>query len=68
METGWRKSSHSGAINDEACIEVAGLIGGIGIRDSKDPDGARLILTGDRFGWLLRWIKVSSSDRFRPCR
>ncbi|TDD80747.1 DUF397 domain-containing protein [Actinomadura darangshiensis] len=39
METSWRKSSRSGAINDEACIEVAGVISGLAIRDSKDPGG-----------------------------
>lgn len=63
MKTGWRKSSRSGAINDEACVEVAGVIGGVAIRDSKDPDGGRLAVTGDRFGRLLQQIKAGALDR-----
>jgi hypothetical protein len=36
----WRKSSHSGSGNN--CVEVARVAGGCAVRDSKDPDGARL--------------------------
>ncbi|WP_434742271.1 DUF397 domain-containing protein [Micromonospora sp. SH-82] len=43
----WRKSTRSG--NSE-CIEVAdGLPGVVGVRDSKDPDGA--VLTFDPRAW-----------------
>ncbi|WP_433462473.1 DUF397 domain-containing protein [Spirillospora sp. CA-128828] len=63
MKTGWRKSSHSGAINDEACVEVAGLRTGIGIRDSKDPDGDRLAVSGEGFSELVRRIREGSLDR-----
>jgi hypothetical protein len=59
----WRKSSRSGAINDEACVEVAGVISGVAIRDSKDPDGGRLTVTGDQFGHLLHRIKAGVLDR-----
>jgi hypothetical protein len=34
----WRKSSYSGGNNE--CLEVAALVtGGIGVRDSKAPEG-----------------------------
>ncbi|MGW5412087.1 DUF397 domain-containing protein [Actinomadura geliboluensis] len=63
MKTDWRKSSRSGAINDEACVEVAGSISGVAIRDSKDPDGGRLSVTGAQFGRLLHRIKAGALDR-----
>jgi Domain of unknown function (DUF397) len=32
----WRKSTHSGAVNDEACVEVARLSAGLtGVRDQS---------------------------------
>jgi hypothetical protein len=41
---GWRKSSHS-ASNGGQCVEVAhSLPTAVVVRDSRDPDGARLIL------------------------
>ncbi|MFG1997615.1 DUF397 domain-containing protein [Spirillospora sp. NPDC048911] len=39
----WRKSSRSGSGN--ACVEVARTGRSIGVRDSRDPDGPRLIIT-----------------------
>ncbi|MFC8722059.1 DUF397 domain-containing protein [Kitasatospora sp. NPDC057198] len=40
----WRKSSYS--LNENACcVEVADIAAGIGVRDSKDPEGSAL-----RFG------------------
>ncbi|HEY7484053.1 MAG TPA: DUF397 domain-containing protein [Streptosporangiaceae bacterium] len=33
----WRKSSHSNTQGGD-CVEVARLAGGIGVRDSKNPD------------------------------
>ncbi|MFB4307184.1 DUF397 domain-containing protein [Actinomadura sp. GTD37] len=45
MRTHWRKSTRSGSATDEACIELAALPGGVGVRDSKDPDGPVLVLT-----------------------
>jgi hypothetical protein len=45
----WRKSSYSGG-NGGACVEVArNLPGFVGVRDSKDPDGAALAFTPDEW-------------------
>jgi hypothetical protein len=41
----WRKSSYSGS-NGGGCLEVAGNLPGIvAVRDSKDPDGPKLVFS-----------------------
>ncbi|MCP2341545.1 DUF397 domain-containing protein [Actinomadura rupiterrae] len=40
----WRKATRS-AGNGGDCVEVASLTGAVAIRDSKDPNGPRLVLT-----------------------
>ncbi|WP_173098319.1 DUF397 domain-containing protein [Actinomadura verrucosospora] len=47
MSVQWRKSTYSGGVNDEHCVELGrlGAGAGIGLRDSKDPDGGYLTLT-----------------------
>ena len=40
----WRKSSHSGGGNND-CVEVAFRGDHVGVRDSKNIDGARLAFT-----------------------
>jgi hypothetical protein len=45
VSTDWRKSSYTdnGGGN---CVEIAqGVPGGVAVRDSKDPDGPRLLFT-----------------------
>ncbi|MEW2356201.1 DUF397 domain-containing protein [Spirillospora sp. NPDC029432] len=61
--TGWRKSTHSGGATDEACAEVAALPEGVGVRDSRDPDGGRLLMAGGAFAELLRLIKQDGGVR-----
>ncbi len=40
----WRKSSYSG--QDGNCVEVArNLPGLVAVRDSKEPDGAKLVIS-----------------------
>jgi hypothetical protein len=39
----WRKSSYSGGAGN--CVEIGGVPGSIGVRDSKDPEGAALLLS-----------------------
>ncbi|GAB2838365.1 DUF397 domain-containing protein [Actinocorallia aurea] len=54
MTVEWRKSSHSGGVQDEACVEVAGLGGGIAVRDSKNPAAGHLTLAPAQFASLCR--------------
>jgi hypothetical protein len=51
-ELKWIKSSYSGA-GQANCVEVAALPnGGRAVRDSKNPDGAILILTPAQWAQL----------------
>ncbi|TDC63120.1 DUF397 domain-containing protein [Actinomadura sp. GC306] len=52
----WRKSSHSGSTGGE-CVELAALPEGVGIRDSKNPDGPKLLLGRDEFAALVGVLK-----------
>jgi hypothetical protein len=44
------------------CVEVASLTGAVGIRDSKNPDGANLSMSGGHFATLLRTVKRGDLD------
>ncbi|MFF0526045.1 DUF397 domain-containing protein [Actinomadura nitritigenes] len=59
----WRKSSYSGGADDEHCVELGRLAPevGVGVRDSKDPDGGHLTLTVGEFAALLARIKRTTS-------
>ncbi|MGI8309119.1 DUF397 domain-containing protein [Saccharopolyspora hattusasensis] len=48
VEVGWSKSSYSGAEGD--CVEVALAPQVVGVRDTKDRDGA--VLTFPRRQWV----------------
>ncbi|MEU8798118.1 DUF397 domain-containing protein [Spirillospora sp. NPDC048819] len=52
----WRKSSHSSSQGDD-CVELADLNGVIGVRDSKDPDGPKLLMDADEFAALVAALK-----------
>jgi Domain of unknown function (DUF397) len=52
----WRKSSRSSG-GGSNCIEIARLSGRIAIRDSKDPEGAALIVTSAGFRELTDSIR-----------
>lgn len=52
----WRKSTRSSG-GGSNCIEVAHLPGLIAIRDSKNPDGAALIITPTAFRKLADGIR-----------
>ncbi|MDL4772130.1 MULTISPECIES: DUF397 domain-containing protein [Thermomonosporaceae] len=55
--TEWRKSSYTGGGNDDACVELAKLAGGVWVRDSKDPEGERLEFGRASFAGLLVRVK-----------
>lgn len=55
-EDQWRKSRHSGT-QEGACVELARLHAGVGIRDSKAPDAGHLTLTPDAFAALVAHVK-----------
>lgn len=63
--TTWRKSSRSGsgAAGGQECVEVAGLSGGIGIRDSKAPETGHLTLTPHAFSAFVRRVKRGELSR-----
>jgi hypothetical protein len=61
--TEWRKSSRSGGSSDPACVEVARLSSGVGMRDSKDPDGGRLGFSYGQFAVLVERVKRGELDR-----
>ncbi len=45
----WQKSTYSGG-NGGQCVEIArNLPGIVAVRDSKDPDGPRLVVTPDEW-------------------
>ena len=60
--TQWRKSSRSGTGSQSNCVEVAVLSGDVGVRDSKDPSGPRIMLPVERFRRLTADIKRGAHD------
>ncbi|SPT57091.1 DUF397 domain-containing protein [Actinomadura madurae] len=62
MTINWRKSSYSGGSTDEMCVEVAELVGGVGIRDSRNPRGGLLDVSTEEFAVLVGQIKKGVLD------
>ena len=60
-EVQWRKSSRSGG-QGGACVEVAALASAVGVRDSKDPDGARLAFGAAEWRVFAERVKASEFD------
>jgi Domain of unknown function (DUF397) len=64
----WQKSSYSGASGGN-CVEVAQLpASAIAVRDSKDPDGPRLVLTPDEWRAFVAGVKSGEFDLSLPTR
>jgi hypothetical protein len=62
---GWYKSSYSGSGGQQnGCVEVARPpAGGVAVRDSKDPDGPRLIFTPGHWRAFTGQVKAGEHDR-----
>ncbi|TMQ94744.1 DUF397 domain-containing protein [Actinomadura soli] len=54
--TTWRKSSRSTSTGGE-CVEMASAPGVIAVRDSKDPDGPKLLVDRHEFAALVASLK-----------
>jgi Domain of unknown function (DUF397) len=58
----WRKTSRSGG-NGGQCVEVAqNLPGIVAIRDSKDPDGPKLIVTPDEWRVFVKNVRDEPAE------
>ena len=58
----WRKSSYSGS-SGGGCVEVAqfpALV--VGVRDSKDPEGPKLLLALDEWRTFVAGAKAGQFD------
>ena len=55
----WRKSSYSNGGQQGSCVEVARYpAGGVAVRDSKDPDGPKLIFTPGHWRAFTTQVKA----------
>ncbi|WP_440072163.1 DUF397 domain-containing protein [Streptosporangium sp. OZ121] len=59
-EQGWITSSYSGS--GQQCVQVKPTPSGIAIRDSKSPDGSRLLCTLDAWKSLVTEARNGSYD------
>ncbi|XRQ06191.1 DUF397 domain-containing protein [Actinomadura welshii] len=56
IKAAWRKSSYTTA-NGGECVELASVSGTVAVRDSKDPDGPKLVVSRRAFAVLLSGLK-----------
>jgi hypothetical protein len=57
----WRKSSQSGGDGGQ-CVEVGGLDPSIAVRDSKNPNGPKLIFNATDWHAFTHDIKAGQHD------
>ncbi|MEV6859970.1 DUF397 domain-containing protein [Streptosporangium subroseum] len=58
----WQKSSRS-SDNGGQCVEVAAnLMGVVAVRDSKDPDGPKLLFTPAGWRFFVGGVKAGDFD------
>ena len=58
VQAEWRKSSYSNG-NGGACVEVArNLPGAVAVRDSKDPEGPKLVFSLDEWRSFTAGMKA----------
>lgn len=58
----WRKASYSNTQGGN-CVEVADLGDRVAVRDSKDPDGPRLVFTPAEWEAFIAGAKDGEFDR-----
>jgi Domain of unknown function (DUF397) len=58
----WRKSSYSSDPDRAVCVEVAAIMGGRAIRDSKDPEGPHLSVSVASWRDFVGAIKNDAFD------
>jgi hypothetical protein len=56
----WRKSSYSGNSGGQ-CVEVGAAVHLIAVRDSKDPDGARLAFGREAWDAFAAQVKAGTN-------
>jgi hypothetical protein len=59
-EAKWRKSARSGG--NGHCVEVADVRTAIAVRDSKNPDGPKLIFTSREWRTFTATVKSGAHD------
>ena len=57
----WRKSSRSSGQGGD-CVEVARIAPVIAVRDSKDPDGPKLVIGSADWRTFMRRVKANEHD------
>ncbi|MFI0937410.1 DUF397 domain-containing protein [Streptomyces sp. NPDC021020] len=60
----WRKSSYSDGTGN-SCVEFAdalATLGGIGVRDSKDPSGPALTFSADAWTEFVGLVRTGRAD------
>lgn len=55
-QSAWRKSSRSGP-NCDNCVEVAPLVAGAAVRDSKDAEGPLLVFPAAAWQEFVRTLR-----------
>lgn len=61
-ENAWFKSSYSGGGSGSECVEVAALVGGAAIRDSKNKAGGMLRLPSAQMAQFVASVKAGAFD------